>query len=62
MRYAKRRGICTTHILSEAEATCDRLVIIDQGRKVADDTLDNLRKELKEQSFEMIFRSLTQGN
>jgi ABC-2 type transport system ATP-binding protein len=62
-RIGKEKTIIfSTHILSEAEATCDRLVIIDQGRKVADDTLDNLRKELKEQSFEMIFRSLTQGN
>ncbi|HOS96969.1 MAG TPA: ATP-binding cassette domain-containing protein [Deltaproteobacteria bacterium] len=28
--------ILSTHILSEAEATCDRIVIIDRGRIVAD--------------------------
>jgi ABC-2 type transport system ATP-binding protein len=62
-RIGKEKTIIfSTHILSEAEATCDRLVIIDQGRKVADDTLENLRKELKEPTFEKIFRSLTQGN
>lgn len=62
-RIGKEKTIIfSTHILSEAEATCDRIVIVNQGRKVADDTLDNLRKELKEQSFEAIFHKLTQGN
>jgi len=62
-RIGKEKTIIfSTHILSEAEATCDRMLIIDQGRIVADDTLDNLRKELKQQSFEAIFRQLTQGN
>ena len=62
-RIGKEKTIIfSTHILSEAEATCDRMVIVNQGRKVADDTLDNLRKELKEQSLEAIFHILTQGN
>jgi len=62
-RIGKEKTIIfSTHILSEAEATCDRMVIVNQGRKVADDTLDNLRKELKEQSIEAIFHILTQGN
>jgi ABC-2 type transport system ATP-binding protein len=34
--------IFSTHILSEAEATCDRIVIINQGKIVADDTTKNL--------------------
>ncbi|MFZ7124592.1 MAG: ABC transporter ATP-binding protein [Desulfobacterales bacterium] len=34
--------ILSTHILSEAEATCDRIVIIHQGRIVADDRTENL--------------------
>ncbi len=62
-RIGKEKTIIfSTHILSEAEATCDRMVIINQGRIVADDTLDSLRRELKLQSFEAIFRQLTQGN
>jgi ABC-2 type transport system ATP-binding protein len=35
--------ILSTHILSEAEATCDRIVIIHQGRIVADDRTANLK-------------------
>jgi ABC-2 type transport system ATP-binding protein len=36
--------ILSTHILSEAEATCDRIVIIHQGRIVADDRTENLKQ------------------
>ena len=39
--------IFSTHILSEAEATCDRIVILDRGKKVADGTPDKLRSSLK---------------
>jgi ABC-2 type transport system ATP-binding protein len=35
--------IFSTHILSEAEATCDRIVIINRGRIVADDTTQHLK-------------------
>jgi len=35
--------IFSTHILSEAEATCDRIAIIHNGKMVADDTTDNLK-------------------
>jgi ABC-2 type transport system ATP-binding protein len=34
--------ILSTHILSEAQATCDRIVIIDRGKIVADDRTENL--------------------
>jgi ABC-2 type transport system ATP-binding protein len=37
--------ILSTHILSEAEATCDRIVIINKGEIVADGTTDELRRE-----------------
>jgi ABC-2 type transport system ATP-binding protein len=62
-RIGKEKTIIfSTHILSEAEATCDRIVIIDQGKIVANDSLDGLRKALNERSFEAIFRMLTKGN
>ncbi len=35
--------ILSTHILSEAEATCDRIVIINRGRIVADDSTEALK-------------------
>jgi ABC-2 type transport system ATP-binding protein len=37
--------ILSTHILSEAEATCDRIVIIDKGKIVADGSTEALKKE-----------------
>lgn len=37
--------ILSTHILSEAEATCDRIVIINKGRIVADGSTDELKRE-----------------
>jgi ABC-2 type transport system ATP-binding protein len=35
----------SSHILQEVEALCDRVVIINKGRLVADSTLSTLRKE-----------------
>jgi len=37
--------ILSTHILPEVEATCDRILIIDQGKIVADGTSGTLRKQ-----------------
>ncbi|HOO46771.1 MAG TPA: ATP-binding cassette domain-containing protein [Deltaproteobacteria bacterium] len=36
--------ILSTHILSEAEATCDRIVIIDHGKIVADGSTETLKR------------------
>jgi ABC-2 type transport system ATP-binding protein len=36
--------ILSTHILSEAEATCDRVVIINRGRIVADGSTESLKE------------------
>lgn len=36
--------ILSSHILAEVEATCDRILIINNGRIVADGTADELRK------------------
>ncbi len=37
--------ILSTHILPEVEATCDRILIINRGRIVADGTAETLRKQ-----------------
>jgi ABC-2 type transport system ATP-binding protein len=37
--------ILSTHILPEVEATCDRILIINQGRIVADGTAETLRAQ-----------------
>jgi len=41
--------IFSTHILSEAEATCDRIVIIDRGKIIADSTAEVLRQAASEE-------------
>lgn len=56
--------ILSTHILQEVTATCERVVIINQGRIVADDTLAGLLAEHQSSgkggSLEEIFLSLTE--
>jgi ABC-2 type transport system ATP-binding protein len=45
----KKRGktlIYTTHYMEEAERLCDRIVIIDHGKVIANDTLQGLHKML----------------
>jgi len=44
-RIGKQKTIIlSTHILSEAEATCDRIVIISQGKIVADGDIEDLKR------------------
>ena len=42
--------IVSTHILSEAEAACNRIVIINKGKIVADDTSENLKQKAQKSS------------
>jgi len=41
----KKTVILSTHILPEVEATCDRVIIIDRGNIVADDSTANLQSD-----------------
>jgi ABC-2 type transport system ATP-binding protein len=43
--------ILSTHILSEAEATCDRIVIISRGKIVADSSAESLKQAASGESF-----------
>lgn len=43
--------ILSTHILPEVEATCDRILIINNGKIVADGTADSLRKQAQGQQI-----------
>ena len=56
--------ILSTHILQEATAVCERVVIINQGRIVADDKVSNLleahQRENQAASLESVFLSLTE--
>lgn len=42
--------IISTHILSEAEATCDRVVIINRGKIVADGSAETLKQSARGES------------
>lgn len=39
-----RTVILSTHVLAEVESVCQRAIIIDQGVKVAEDTIEGLRR------------------
>ena len=43
--------ILSTHILSEVEATCDRVVIIDKGKIVVNDRMENLKQSTGQTHF-----------
>jgi ABC-2 type transport system ATP-binding protein len=43
--------ILSSHILSEVEATCDRILIINRGRIVADGSAENLRNQAQGQEL-----------
>jgi ABC-2 type transport system ATP-binding protein len=43
--------ILSTHILSEAEATCDRMLIINEGKIVADDNVAALKQSVRGESI-----------
>ena len=38
--------ILSSHILSEIQAVCDRVIIINKGKMAADDTMENLTKSI----------------
>ncbi len=56
----KRTVLLTTHYMAEADELCDRVAIINQGKIVACDTPDNLKKSVPySSSFEITIRSNT---
>ncbi len=52
--------ILCTHILQEVEATCDRILIINNGKIVADGTAESLRKQAQGQ--EMLIVKIEDGD
>ncbi|MBO7125163.1 MAG: ATP-binding cassette domain-containing protein [Bacteroidales bacterium] len=48
----------STHIMQEVEAICDRVIIINNGRIVANDTAENIKKD---RSLEDVFHELTKS-
>jgi len=52
--------ILSTHIMQEVEAMCDRVIIINKGKIVANDMMADLQVKYPNKSLEDIFRALTQ--
>jgi len=46
-----RTVLLSTHIMQEVEAICDRVIIIDQGRIVADDKATTLRGRTRDRAM-----------
>ncbi len=47
----KHTIILSSHILSEIQAVCDRVVVIDHGKLIADDTASNLSKKMSNDNY-----------
>jgi ABC-2 type transport system ATP-binding protein len=54
--------VLSTHILEEVEAICNRVIIISQGRVVADETPAQLQARQPGARLDEIFRQLTIGD
>lgn len=51
--------VYTSHQLNEAEELCKKIALIDKGRIIAHDSLDNLLAQHSEEGLEGLFISLT---
>ena len=51
--------IYTSHQLKEAEDLCNKIVLIDEGKIIANNTLNELLKEHKQDGLEGLFLNLT---
>lgn len=58
---SKKTVLLSTHILSEVEATCQRIILINQGRIVAQGTLTELLTTHSCQTLEEVFIKLTRN-
>ena len=57
-----RTVIFSTHIMQEVQAVCDRAIIINQGRAVADKSIEELLKQNSSQVLEVEFeQEIAQG-
>jgi len=55
--YGKNRTVLfSSHILQEVEAICDRVIIINQGRIIADNNLVDMRKEQKGKFIKVVLK------
>jgi sodium transport system ATP-binding protein len=58
LRAEGRCVLFSSHVMQEVSALCDRIVIIAQGRVIADGSAEELRARAREQSLEEAFVKL----
>jgi len=49
----------SSHILDVVEKICDRVLIIQKGNLIADDTIEDLMERTHTSTLENVFRQLT---
>ena len=59
MRDEGRCILLASHLMQEVAALCDRIIVIGEGRVLADGTLDALRAQTGKQDIEEAFMSAT---
>ena len=52
--------IISTHLLEEAENVCNRIILINRGKVVADGTLQEILQHYEQKSLEAVFFKLTE--
>jgi len=60
----KNRGksiVFSTHVLPLAEMICDRLGLINEGRIIAEGTIDELKEKSRQSNIEDVFLELTES-
>ncbi len=60
LRLAGHALLISTHMLENAAAMCDRMLVLDRGRLVASGTIDELRARRGDGSIEDVFLDVTQ--
>ena len=51
--------LISTHLLDEAESICNRIILINKGKMIADGTCQDILKKAKAKTLESAFRKLT---
>ena len=60
-KNSSRVVLYSTHIMAEAEELCERAAIIDHGKLIAEDTLENLKTKTGTNNLEEAFFRLTRS-
>ncbi|MDQ8205170.1 ATP-binding cassette domain-containing protein [Pelagicoccus sp. SDUM812003] len=59
---ADKAIVLSTHILEEVEAICNRVIIIDQGKVLVDETPEQFKARKPGATIDEVFRELTNKN